>query len=243
MGKWNSWKLDEKQVFLTLRHSNWTICSLLSWFFPKKCLPSWPLYWEVQFLITPERGAGYEKRDSLKSGWDTGVSVPGAFKLDHLQTVELILFQKISIFFIFILGVQLSIATETGRAGAGNEKKGFTQKWMRHRDFSTLGIQIGPFATCWAHFVPKNFHLFDFHTGSPIIYYPRDRKRGSSRGWKWEKGIHPKLNETQGFLYLRHSNWTICSLLSWFCSKEFPSFWLSYWKSNYLLPQRQEERK
>ena len=33
-----------------------------------------------------------------------GVSDLGAFKLDHLQTVKLILFQKSSVFLIFILG-------------------------------------------------------------------------------------------------------------------------------------------
>ena len=47
-----------------------------------------------------------------------------------------------------------------------------------------------------------------------ISYYPRERKKESSRGWKWEKGIHTKVNETQGFQYLGHSNWTICSLFS-----------------------------
>ena len=38
-----------------------------------------------------------------------------------------------------------------------------------------------------------------------------------------EKGIHTtsKLNETEGFQYLGHSNWTICSPLSHFCSDIF----------------------
>ena len=75
-----------------------------------------------------------------------------------------------------------------------------------------------------------------FILGGPIPYYPRERKRGKSRGWKWGKGIHSKLNETQGFLYLGHSNLTICSLLSWFCSINFPPFLLSYW--GVQLPQR-----
>ena len=57
-------------------------------------------YWEVQFLYTPERGrkeeAGAEngKRDSPKSERERGVSVLGAFKLDHLKPVKLILLQK-----------------------------------------------------------------------------------------------------------------------------------------------------
>ena len=73
------------------------------------------------------------KRESSKSEWDTGVSVPGALKLDHLQPVEQILFQNFSTFLIFILGLPFLITPE----------------------------------------------------------------RGSSWGWKLEKGIHPKVNETQ----------------------------------------------
>ena len=44
------------------------------------------------------------KRNSLISEWDTGVSVIGAFKVDHLQPVELILFQNISTFLTSIQG-------------------------------------------------------------------------------------------------------------------------------------------
>ena len=31
---------------------------------------------------------------------------------------------------------------------AEDEKKGFTQKWMRPKGFSAWGIQTGPFAAC-----------------------------------------------------------------------------------------------
>ena len=44
------------------------------------------------------------KRDSLKSEWDTGVSVLMAFKFDHLQPAERILFHNFSTFLTFILG-------------------------------------------------------------------------------------------------------------------------------------------
>ena len=105
--------------------------------------------------------------------WFQGACDPGAFKLDHLQPVKLILFQKISNFLLFILG-------------------------------------------------------------GPISYYPRERKEG-----KWGKGKHPKVNETLGFQTLGHSNWTTCSLLSWFCSKMFPLFYLSYWEVQFLItPER-----
>ena len=85
-------KMNNTQECMTLEHLNWTICSLLKWFCSKKCLLSWSLFCGVQLFITPERGLKWEneKRDSLKSEWDTGVSVPGAFKLNHLQPVQLI---------------------------------------------------------------------------------------------------------------------------------------------------------
>ena len=58
------------------------------------------------------------------------------------------------------------------------------------------------------------------------------------------KGIHSKMDETQWFMYLGHSNWTIHSLLSRFCSKKVSPFYLSYWeRSNFLLPQKKEEMK
>ena len=39
-----------------LGHSNWIICSLLNWFSFKIFSTFYFSYWEVQFLITPERG-------------------------------------------------------------------------------------------------------------------------------------------------------------------------------------------
>ena len=60
-----------------------------------------------------------------------------------------------------------------------------TQKRIRDSGFSTWGIQTGPFAACGADFVPKFFHFSDLYTGAPFSYYPRERKRARSRGWKW----------------------------------------------------------
>ena len=54
-----------------------------------------------------------------------------------------------------------------------------------------------------------------------------------------EKGIlpTPKLDETEGFQCLGHSNWTICSPLSPFCPKRFSTFSLSYWEANSYYPR------
>ena len=162
-------KVNEAQGYLYLAHSNWSLCSLISWFFSLIFLFSSSLYWGVQFLITPEKGAENEKRYSPKSEWGNGVSVLGSFKLDHLQPYKLILFLNFSVFLIFILG-------------------------------------------------------------SPIPYYPRER------GWKWEKVFTQKW---KGFLYLGHSNWTNCSLLSWFCFIIFPPSWSLYWGVQFLItPER-----
>ena len=60
--------------------------------------------------------------------------------------------------------------------------------------------------------------MFHCHTGEPILIAPE--------GQLSEKGIlpTPKLDETEGFQCLGHSNWTICSLLSPFCSENFKLF-------------------
>ena len=94
---------------------------------------------------------------------------------------------------------------------------------MWHMGFCTWGIQTVPFAACWADFVQIIFRLFDFHTGESNYLLPQ------REGLEMRKGIPPTVSETQGFQYLGHSNWTICSLWSWFCTVNFPSFWLSYW--------------
>ena len=63
----------ETPVFLHLRHSNHTICGLLSLFCSKNFHLFPFLYWDVQFLITPEwggeeaTGAGNGKR--IRAKW------------------------------------------------------------------------------------------------------------------------------------------------------------------------------
>ena len=43
---------------------------------------------------------------------------------------------------------------------------------MRQMENSALGVQIGPFAAFWAHFVLIIFKLFHFHTGEPNSITP-----------------------------------------------------------------------
>ena len=77
-------------------------------------------------------------------GWHREVSVPGAFKLDHLHPIKPLLFWKFSKIFTFILGGQFLLPQR-----ANYQKREFfqPQNWMRQRLFSDLGIQTGPFAS------------------------------------------------------------------------------------------------
>ena len=187
--------MDDTQGFQYLGHSNWTICSLLNWFCSKILPPFWSLFWGGQFLITPERGAGNEKRNSPKNWWLTEVTVLMAFKLDHLQPVELIMFQNFTILLIFILGRPIPYYP---RERGWKFEKGFTQKWRTHRGFSTWGIQTGPFAACWTDFVPKFYHPFDLDTGEANSLLPQ-REAGNGKRDSPKNGWHPGVSVLGAF--------------------------------------------
>ena len=146
--------------------------------------------------------------------------MPWAFKLDHLQPIDPLLFRDVFNLFIFILGSPILLPQK-----ANYQKREFSQlqNWMRQRVFSALGIQTGPFAASGAHFVLVIFIPFFLHTGEPILI--------TQEGQLSEKGVlsTPKLDETQGFQCLWHSNWTICNLWSPFCPGNFHNFSPSYW--------------
>ena len=150
-------------------NSNWTIFCLLS----QSCSQSFPTfpssYWEANSYYPREREAENEKMVFTRNGWYTGVWVPGAFKLDHLLPVKPILFSQFSNFSTFILGGQFLLPQ---REEGWKWEKGIIQPEMKQRDFSAWGIQTGPFAALWAHIVPKDFQLFHFHTGRPILITP-----------------------------------------------------------------------
>ena len=54
---------------------------------------------------------------------------------------------------------------------------------------------------------------------------------------KWNS---PNLSQAEDFECLGHSNWTICSRSSQFCSTNFTTFSLSCWEANFYYPR---ERK
>ena len=84
-------KVDETEEFQCLRHSNWTSCIPLNHF----CSRNFPIcflsYWEANCYYP--RGLTKGKGDSpnFRKEWDSGFSVLGTFKLDHLQSFKPIL--------------------------------------------------------------------------------------------------------------------------------------------------------
>ena len=78
------------------------------------------------------REAEREKRESARNGWDTGVSLPWASKLDRLRPLELNIFQKISTIPTFILGAPFSYYPRELKM---DKVKGKEQKWQQHPVF------------------------------------------------------------------------------------------------------------
>ena len=150
-------------------HSNWTIGIPLSSF----CFGNFPLsalsYWgTISFY---PRGLIVRKGSFANSriGWDRGVWVPGAFKLDHLQPFKPILFWQFSMCFIFILGGQF---LSPQRANSEKrEKPNSRNEWNR-------GVSV-PGAFKLDHLHPfksllfRQFSIcFTFILGRPILITP-----------------------------------------------------------------------
>ena len=99
---------------------------------------------------------------------------------------------------------------------------------VEKEDYCTTCITVMGNITCkWL----QECSMLQFHTERPIRITPRGIIMG--------KGIHPtsKLNETRGFQCLGHSNWTICSPLSPFCSKKVSTFFTFILGGQFLLPK------
>ena len=84
-----------------------------------------------------------------------------------------------------------AVSRTTASCAEEKELLQWTSKLIRHRGFSTWGIQTGPFAADWADFVPKRFHFLIFILGAPISYYPRELKmrRRESPKSGWHTGV------------------------------------------------------
>ena len=157
--------------------------------------------------------------------------VVGAFKLDHLLPVKQILFHKFSAFLTFILGSPIPYYP---REKGLEMRKGIHSKLNVTQGFLYLGHSNWTICSLLSRICSINFPpSWPLYWGAQFLITP-ERK-----GLEMRKRIHSKLNVTQGFLYLGHSNWTICSLLSRFCSINFPPSCPLYWGAQFLItPER-----
>ena len=90
--------------------------------------------------------------------WDRGVSVPWAFKLDHLQPFKPILFWNFSNFFTFILGSQFLLPQ---RANYGSWENFPFPNMDETEGFECLGHSNRTICSPLSQF-------FDFYSGEPV---------------------------------------------------------------------------
>ena len=81
--------------------------------------------------------------------------------------------------------------------------------FLKHKeDFRARGIQTRSFGAGWADFVLEFFQMFHLYTGGQFLLPQRANSE--------KREILPtfKMDETQEFEWLGHSNWTNCNHLS-----------------------------
>ena len=94
-------------------------------------------------LSVPKKHFSHLKFEFSQPEWGRGDSLPGAFKLDHFQPSEPILFWNFSNFWLSCWGAN-SYYPRGLIMGVGRISP--FPIWMRLRGFSAWGIQTGPFA-------------------------------------------------------------------------------------------------
>ena len=154
--------------------------------------------------------------------------MPGAFKLDPLQPVKLILSQNFSTFSLSYWGAHSYYPR------GPIMRKGNSSNFQYGPD---RGVSV-PGAFKLDHLQPfkpilfwKIFNFFHFILGSQFLL-PQRANNGS-----WENFPFPNMDKTEGFQCLGHSNWIICSPLSQSCSPIFSTFSLSYWGAHSYYPR------
>ena len=159
--------MDETKGFQCLGHSNWTICSPLSPFC-SEIFPTFSLsYWGAHSYYP--RGPIMRKGNSsnFQYGPDRWVSVPGAFKLDDLQSFKPILFPKFFNLFTFILGSQFLLPQ---RANFGSWENFPLPNMDDTEGFEFLGYSNRTICSLLNQVFLENFQLLHFHAFVPNFF-------------------------------------------------------------------------
>ena len=130
---------------------------------------SLPLYWEANSDYPS--GLIMRKGNSPNSqyGGDWGVSVPGAFKLDHLQPFKPILSWNFSNFFTFILGSQFLLPQ---RANNGKREILPTSNMDETEGFQCLGPSNWTTCSPLSQFHSEHFQTLSLSYWGPILITP-----------------------------------------------------------------------
>ena len=122
--------------------------------------------------------------------WDTGFSVPGVFKLDHLQPVEPMLFPKFSNFCALILERPILITLS-------QPDKGHSLKRMKMGKWNSPNLSETQVCQCLAY---SNWTIcsllspccsLNFPTFAPLYWRGQFLLLKREKGWKWGNGILP----------------------------------------------------
>ena len=95
--------------------------------------------------------------------------------------------------------------------------------------FCLRGLVLSCLSTC------QSFHSLELRASGSESTKPSDSIQNVF--WLQAPGGVSALSQENAYSEVRHSNWTICSPLSQFCSEIFPILSLSYWGAHSYYPR------
>ena len=120
---------------------------------------------------------------------------------------------------------------------------------MTPRYVRNVGIQTGSFSFSSqlnSFCPPPQKKTSPFHPSShnkPILITAERGREEGEGAENWKRETSKSVWDTHGFLTLGHSNWSICSLLNWFCPKKIPPFYPASHNKPFLITAERERRK
>ena len=139
---WNNWMSQRGFRAWSIQTGPYTYSPLRQFCF--NIFPTFPLsYWWAIYYYPRWLIMGKGNSSNLKTEWDRGFTVPGAFKLDHLQPIERLLFPYFCNFSTFILGSQFLYPRGPimGKGNSSNLKSGWDRELSVHGAFKLDHLQ------------------------------------------------------------------------------------------------------
>ena len=170
--------MDDTEGFQCLGHSNWTICSPLSYFCFQVFTTFSPSHWEANSYYPRGPIMGKGKSHNPKTEWDSGFWVLGAFILDHLHHFKPIYSWTFLNFFTFILESQFLLPQ---RANNGSWENFPFPNMDDTEGFQCLGHSNWSICSPLRPFCSESFQTFSLSYWGANSYYPRGANNGKER--------------------------------------------------------------